>query len=337
MVAAGSARRGRMFGGALPYILLSPLVVFIGALSFVPTVDTTVEAFFRVSPLNPPTQFTGLGNFRALFASSAVNGAWVNTAVYVVIGVALSVVLGTVIALALRQRFRFRGIVLALVILPWALPAVVEAVIWSWIYDPTFGVMNSALHSAHLIGGYHVWLGLDRWLTIALIEIVQVWQMTPLSAIVILAALQSVPLDLYEAARVDGAGAGAGLLAHLAADDPAGPGRLHGRGADPVAEHFRPGLHTQRDRAARLLGDAADLPDHVPEPQLRRGLRVVAVDDRRHRRALDGSPGAALPQTGGSVMAVAVRGERTSATVNRVATGPFGRALAGRPFGCSGA
>ena len=67
--------------------------------------------------------------------------------------------------------------------------------------------MNSALHSAHLIGGYHVWLGLDRWLTIALIEIVQVWQITPLSAIVILAALQSVPLDLYEAARVDGAGA----------------------------------------------------------------------------------------------------------------------------------
>ena len=58
-----------MFGGALPYILLSPLVVFIGALSFVPTVDTTVEAFFRVSPLNPPTQFTGLGNFRALFES----------------------------------------------------------------------------------------------------------------------------------------------------------------------------------------------------------------------------------------------------------------------------
>jgi multiple sugar transport system permease protein len=207
LVAAGSARRGRMFGSALPYILLSPLLVFIGALSFVPTVDTTVEAFFRVSPLNPPTQFTGLGNFRALFASSAVNGAWVNTAVYVVIGVALSVVLGTVIALALRQRFRFRGIVLALVILPWALPAVVEAVIWSWIYDPTFGVMNSALHSAHLIGGYHVWLGLERWLTIALIEVVQVWQITPLSAIVILAALQSVPLDLYEAARVDGAGA----------------------------------------------------------------------------------------------------------------------------------
>jgi multiple sugar transport system permease protein len=190
----------------LPYILLSPLVVFIGALSFVPTADTTVEAFFRVMPLDPPNRFTGLGNFRALFENSAILTSWVNTAFYVVIGVVLSVVLGTAIAVALRQRFRLRGVILALVVLPWALPAVVEGVIWNWIYNPTFGVMNSALHSVHLIGGYHVWLGLDRWLTILLIEIVQVWQITPLSVLIILAALQAIPPDLYEAARVDGAG-----------------------------------------------------------------------------------------------------------------------------------
>ncbi len=191
----------------LPYILLSPLLVFIGALSFVPTADTTVEAFFRVMPLDPPTRFIGLGNFRAVFADSAITTSWINTAVYVVVGVALSVVLGTAIAVALKRRFRMRGVILALVILPWALPAVVEAVIWNWIYNPTFGVMNSTLHSAHVIGGYHLWLGLDRWLTILLIEIVQVWQITPLSVLIILAALQSIPLDLYEAARVDGAGA----------------------------------------------------------------------------------------------------------------------------------
>ena len=190
----------------LPYILISPLVVFIGALSFVPTADTTVEAFFRVMPLDPPTRFTGLGNFRELFTNPVILTSWVNTAVYVAIGVVLSVVLGTAIAVALRNRFRFRGVVLAIVILPWALPAVVEAVIWNWIYNPTFGVLNSALHTAHLIGGYHVWLGLERWLTILLIEIVQVWQITPLSVVIILAALQSIQPDLYEAARVDGAG-----------------------------------------------------------------------------------------------------------------------------------
>ncbi len=191
----------------LPYILVSPLVVFIGALSFVPTADTTVEAFFRVMPLDPPTRFTGLGNFRDLFEDPTILTSWVNTAVYVAVGVVASVVLGIAIAVALKRRFRFRGLVLALVILPWALPSVVEAVIWNWIYNPAFGVLNSALHSVHAIGGYHVWLGLDRWLTILLIELVQVWQITPLSALIIMAALQSIPPDLYEAATVDGAGA----------------------------------------------------------------------------------------------------------------------------------
>jgi multiple sugar transport system permease protein len=190
----------------LPYILISPLVVFIGALSFYPTIATTVQAFFRVTPLDPPARFDGLQNFRDLFANPVIRGSWVNTAVYAAIGVVLSVVFGTAIAVALKQRFRLRGIVLALMVLPWALPAVVEAVIWNWMYDPNFGVINSALHSLHLIGGYAVWLGIHRWLTIALIEIVQVWQITPLSALIILAALQSVPPGLYEAARVDGAG-----------------------------------------------------------------------------------------------------------------------------------
>ena len=190
----------------LPYVLISPLVVFIGALSFVPTADTTIEAFFRVMPLDPPTRFIGLGNFRELFTDPVIRESWVNTAVYVAIGVVLSVVFGTAIAVALQRRSRFRGVLLAIIVLPWALPAVVEAVIWSWIYNPTFGVMNSALHSVHAIGGYHVWLGLDRWLTILLIEIVQVWQITPLSVLIILAALQSIQPTLYEAARVDGAG-----------------------------------------------------------------------------------------------------------------------------------
>jgi multiple sugar transport system permease protein len=182
-------------------------VVFIAALSFYPTMVTTIEAFFRVSPLDPPTRFTGLGNFRALFANSAITTSWLNTVVYMVTGVVLSTVLGVAGAVALKRRFRLRGLVLALVILPWALPAVDEAVIWNWMYDPNFGVINSTLHALHLIGGYHVFLGLDRWLTVVLIEIVQVWQITPLSLLIVLAALQAIPLDLYEAARVDGAGA----------------------------------------------------------------------------------------------------------------------------------
>jgi multiple sugar transport system permease protein len=194
-------RQGRL----LPFLLIAPLLAFVGALSFYPTVVTTVQAFFRVTPLDPPTRFSGLQNFRDLWADATIRGSLVNTIVYMALGVVLSVVFGVAIAVALTRRFRFRGIVLALVIVPWALPPVIEAVIWNWMYDPNFGVVNSTLHSLHLIGGYHVFLGLDRWLTVLLIELVQVWQITPLSALIVLAALQSIPLDLYEASRVDGA------------------------------------------------------------------------------------------------------------------------------------
>jgi multiple sugar transport system permease protein len=180
--------------------------LFIGALALYPTIVTTVQAFFTVNPLNPPTRFAGLANFRALWHNPFVRQSAANTVLYIVVGVGLSTLFGLVIALVLQRRSHWRGIILALVVLPWALPAVVEAVIWGWIYDPTFGVLNSVLKSLGVINTYHVWVGIGRVVSIVLIELVQVWQITPLAALLILAALQSIPQELYEAARVDGAG-----------------------------------------------------------------------------------------------------------------------------------
>jgi multiple sugar transport system permease protein len=199
-------KRPRKRGRFLPYILLSPLVLFIGALALYPTIVTTVQAFFTVNPVNPPTRFAGLANFRALWHNPFVRQSAANTVLYIVVGVGLSTLFGLVIALVLQRRSHWRGIILALVVLPWALPAVVEAVIWGWIYDPTFGVLNSVLKSLGIINTYHVWIGIGRVISIVLIELVQVWQITPLAALLILAALQSIPQELYEAARVDGAG-----------------------------------------------------------------------------------------------------------------------------------
>ena len=205
--ASGTGRkRSRKRGRFLPYILLSPLLVFIGALAIYPTILTTVQAFFTVDPVNPPTRFSGLANFRALFHNPFVRQSAANTVLYIVVGVGLSTLFGLGIALMLQRRSRWRGILLALVVLPWALPAVVEAVIWGWIYDPTFGVLNSVLKSTGIISADHVWIGISRIASIVLIELVQVWQITPLAALLILAALQSIPQELYEAARVDGAG-----------------------------------------------------------------------------------------------------------------------------------
>ncbi|HUX20016.1 MAG TPA: sugar ABC transporter permease [Spirochaetia bacterium] len=197
----------RRFGdyGYLPYLFIAPLVVFIVVLSLYPTAMTLIESFFNVNPLNPPVRFNGLQNYRDVFTNPTVNFSWVNTAFYVLFGVVLATLLGVGFASALRDNFRGRAIVLAILILPWALPGVTEGIIWAWIYNANFGVLNSVLKSLHIISEYQVWLSSNRVATVFFIEVVQVWQMTPLATILILASLQSVPADLYDAARVDGA------------------------------------------------------------------------------------------------------------------------------------
>jgi multiple sugar transport system permease protein len=191
----------------LAYALLLPLALFIGVLTLYPTAVTTVEAFFRVDALDPNHGFIGLRNFRDAFAQPAITESFVNTIFYTVVGTILSTLLGLWFALLLRRRSRWRGVLLAIVILPWALPPVVEALLWSRIYDPQFGPLNWALKGLHLISTNQVWIGSNRWRALTLTELVQVWQMTPLSVLLILAALQLIPNELNEAAAVDGASA----------------------------------------------------------------------------------------------------------------------------------
>lgn len=181
-------------------------MVFIVALALYPTVLTVYGAFVRNDPLNPPVRFTGIGNFRSIFTDGALLRSFENTGLYVLFGVLLSVGIGTAFAVLLQRSFRGRGAVLAIMVLPWALPGVVEGVIWSWIYDPTFGVLNSALHSLGIISQYQIWVGTHAVESIFFVSLVQVWQITPLATLLVLASLQSIPPDLYEASSVDGAG-----------------------------------------------------------------------------------------------------------------------------------
>jgi multiple sugar transport system permease protein len=188
----------------LPYALVSPLAAFIVALALVPAGMTIVQSFYRVQELDPPTRFNGLDNFRNLFSDTAVRSSMANTALYVLIGVALSTILGIAMAVALQRPFRGRSVIIAVLILPWALPGVVEGIVWTGIWDSNTGLLNSVLTSANLIDHYHVFLGQNRLLTIFAIELVHVWQITPLSALLVLAALQNIPGELYEAANIDG-------------------------------------------------------------------------------------------------------------------------------------
>jgi multiple sugar transport system permease protein len=196
----------------LAYLLLCPLILFIAVLTLYPTAVTTVEAFFNENYLSPQHGFAGLQNFRAAFATSVIRASMLNTLFYTAFGTVLTTFLGVVIALLLRNYSRWRAPILALVILPWALPPAIEALLWANIYDPSFGKLNGVLTSLHVIHSYQVWLGGNRWLALALTELVQVWQATPLAVLIILSSLQLIPNELYEAARIDGAGPWNGLL-----------------------------------------------------------------------------------------------------------------------------
>ncbi len=199
-----SGRRRRRFPDLLPYALVAPLAVFIVGLALLPAGLALVQSFYRVQELNPPVRFAGLDNFRRLFSDDAVRASMGNTVLYVVIGVVLSTVLGIAMAVTLRHPFRGRPVLIAIMVLPWALPGVVEGIVWTGIWDANSGLLNSVLSSLHLINDYQVFLGNNRVLTIFAIELVQVWQITPLSALLILAALQNIPGDLDEAAQLDG-------------------------------------------------------------------------------------------------------------------------------------
>jgi multiple sugar transport system permease protein len=195
-------RRSRV--DLLPYLLVAPVMIFIACLALVPAVFTVVQSFFKVDALDPPTRFDGFGNFVRLAKDHAVVGSIGNTALYVVIGVTLSTLIGIGAAVVLQKPFRGRSLVIAILILPWAMPGVVEGILWTGIFDPNAGLINSVLSSLHLSDGNAVLLGQNRLLTIALIEVVQVWQIAPLSVLLILAVLQLIPGELYEAAQIDG-------------------------------------------------------------------------------------------------------------------------------------
>ena len=197
-----TAVRGRE--ARLGLSLTAPILIVMGLLVFLPLVVTVVDSFYRVEPMKAGTPFVGLRNYAALMTDAGVQRAWVNTFVYVLVAVAVVTGLGLGAALVLNRLTRGRRWLLAIIVLPWCLPPVVNAIIWGWIYNPSFGLLNGVLFKLGLIEGYHVWFN-DRASGLILIALVHAWRMMPLTAIILLAARQAVPDMLYEAARLDGA------------------------------------------------------------------------------------------------------------------------------------
>jgi multiple sugar transport system permease protein len=187
-------------------LMIAPAVAAVGGLIVYPLVRGFQQSIESSGQFGQPQRYVGLRNYRQVLDDPTATGAIRNTLEYVALAVSLELLLGVLVAVTLRRLFPGRGIVLAILVLPWALPSVVSGVLWRRVFDPDNGLLNSALLKLHVIHAPHVWLAGGRW-AIAFITLVHVWGVLPLVSLILLAGLQSIPEELYNASSVDGAGA----------------------------------------------------------------------------------------------------------------------------------
>ena len=188
------------------WLLMAPLLAVMIAVIGWPLADTIHLSFTNARLIGTSGDFAGLANYQKALTGNPFRSALATTATFALISVGLEMVLGVLAALLLDQQFRGRTVLRALMILPWALPTIVNATLWRLIYNPEYGALNSALIQLGVIGDYRTWLGEPTSAMVSLI-VADAWKNFPLVALIGLAALQAVPKDIKAAAVVDGAGA----------------------------------------------------------------------------------------------------------------------------------
>ncbi|HSQ61231.1 MAG TPA: sugar ABC transporter permease [Acidobacteriota bacterium] len=184
-------------------LLLLPAAFLLGVVVLVPVLRVIVLSLSRVDLATGATTFVGLDAYGRLWTDARWWSSFGNTLVFTASSVAAEMILGVAFALVLHRSFRGRGIVRAIVVLPWALPTAVMALAWGWIFNDAFGVANDLLQRLRLIGTPVAWLGTPATAMAALV-VADVWKTTPFVTLVVLAGLQSVPAEVLEAARLDG-------------------------------------------------------------------------------------------------------------------------------------
>jgi multiple sugar transport system permease protein len=179
--------------------LVLPALLLLAVLTLYPVAYGIWISFFSKHSFFPEQQFIGLANYLAVFADDEFWRSLKLGLIYSLSTIALQLALGVAAALLLHEVFPGRGLVRAIVIFPYVIPTVVAVVIWKWLLNSQFGVVN------YLLGVPISWMGRD-WIMVSLI-LVSVWQFFPFVVLAVLARLQTIPPELYEAAKVDGANA----------------------------------------------------------------------------------------------------------------------------------
>ena len=187
-----------------PYILILPACLLMGLIMIYPLGKVFYLSFQHYNPTKPFTNgFAGLDNFITIFTKKEFYNALGVSAKFVACEVVLQLIFGMIVALILNQRFKGRGLFRALTFIPWALSGVLTAVLWSIMFNQHFGVLNDLLAKLGIIKEPIAWLANTKFVLGSVI-VAELWRGIPFFAISLLAAMQGLPDDIYEAARVDG-------------------------------------------------------------------------------------------------------------------------------------
>ncbi len=188
--------------GFTPYFLVLPTVLVILAVAAYPILNSIWLSLLD-NPLSPVANLVGLRNFVQLFGNSEFRSSIATTFIFTIISVALETILGLGIAILINGTFPGRGLVRASILVPWAFPTVISAQIWYLMYNDRTGIVSYILQQIHLLAPGATLLESNGGIIAASI-ITDVWKTTPFMALLLLAGLQVIPNELYEAASVDG-------------------------------------------------------------------------------------------------------------------------------------
>lgn len=191
----------------LPYAMIAPAVVLVSVILVYPALTAVRASLFDMNLLRMfETEFVGLANYKKLlFKDDIFLGSVLRTFRWTGIVVVVQTCLALPVALFLNLKFGWRGVLRAIVLIPWVIPTAVTAIIWVYMFDANFGVVNELLVRLGVIQSYIPWIA-DKKGSFFIVAMAMVWHGFPFMVIMLLAALQSFPQDLYEAARIDGAG-----------------------------------------------------------------------------------------------------------------------------------
>ncbi|MBE6905901.1 MAG: sugar ABC transporter permease [Ruminococcaceae bacterium] len=188
-----------------PYLLIAPALIIVLAVVFVPAVNAILMSFQNYD-LRRPNQigFVGFDNYAAVFQDPIFWRSLWKTILWVVFGVGFQFVFGFALALLLNKNFKGRGIARAVSLIPWVTPGVLIGLMWRWIYDGNYGVLNDLLQKVGIISDNIPFLA-QQTTAFPSVIVTIIWQGIPFFALMLLAGLQGIPGELYEAADIDGA------------------------------------------------------------------------------------------------------------------------------------